>query len=132
MRTFSTKGSHDGIIITSLVRAKFCELIAEKADLKERESELFMMGMFSLIDVFIGRPLRAILAELPITDDVKNALLDEVNDLWIVYDLILAYERADWKTVTKRAANLRVTEKEIPDLYKQSVEWADEICALDC
>ena len=130
MRTFSNKGN-DGIIITSLVRAKFCESIAEKANLKDRESELFMMGMFSLIDVFIGRPLRAILYELPITDDVKNALLDEVNDLWVVYDLILAYERADWKTVTKRAANLGVPEKEIPDFYQQSVEWADEICALE-
>lgn len=130
MRTFSNKGT-DGIIITSLVRAKFCELIAEKANLKERESELFMMGMFSLIDVFIGRSLKAILYELPITDDVKNALLGDINDLWIVYDLILAYEKADWKIVTKRAANLGVPEKQIPHLYKQSVEWADDICALE-
>lgn len=130
MRTFSNKGT-DGIVVTSLMRAKFCELIAEKANLKERESELFMMGMFSLIDVFIGRPLKAILNELPISEDVKNALLGEVNDLRFVYDLIVAYEQADWELVTKRSASLGVAEKEIPVLYKQSLEWADEICALE-
>lgn len=130
MRSFSNKGT-DGIIITSLVRAKFCELIADKTILKDRESELFMMGMFSLIDVFIGRPLKAILSELPISDDVKNALLGEFNDFGIVYDLTVAYEKANWQIVTKRAASLSVSERDIPDLYKQSVKWADEICKLE-
>lgn len=130
MRTFNNKGT-DGVIVTSLARAKFCELLAEKANLKERESELFMLGMFSLIDVLIGRSLKAILDELPISEDVKNALLGEVNDFWFIYDLILAYEKADWKQVTKRAASLGISEKAIPSLYHQSVEWADEIYSLE-
>jgi len=120
----------DGILVTSLTRAKFCELIAEKAGLKEREPELFMMGMFSLIDVFIRRPLKAILAELPISEDVKGALLGENNKLSQVYRLTLAYERAEWADFTMYAANLGIKEEDIPDYYKKAVAWADEICRL--
>lgn len=120
----------DGILVTSLARAKFCELIAEKAGLKEREPELFMMGMFSLIDVFIRRPLKDILAELPISEDVKGALLGETNKLSKVYRLTLAYERAEWTDFTMYAANLGIKEEDIPDYYKKAVAWADEICRL--
>ncbi|AIF49621.1 EAL and HDOD domain-containing protein [Pelosinus sp. UFO1] len=120
----------DGILVTSLTRAKFCELIAEKAGLKEREPELFMMGMFSLIDVFIRRPLKAILAELPISEDVKGALLGETNKLSQVYRLTLSYERAEWTDFTMYAANLGIKEEDIPDYYKKAVAWADEICRL--
>jgi EAL and modified HD-GYP domain-containing signal transduction protein len=120
----------DGILVTSLARAKFCELIAEKAGLKEREPELFMMGMFSLIDVFIRRPLKDILAELPISEDVKGALLGETNKLSKVYCLTLAYERAEWTDFTMYAANLGIKEEDIPDYYKKAVAWADEICRL--
>jgi c-di-GMP-related signal transduction protein len=120
----------DGILVTSLVRAKFCELIAGKADLKERESELFMMGMFSLIDVFIGRSLKEIMDELPISEAVKGALLGESNEFSQIYRLTLSYESADWKSVTDFAASLDIGERNIPDLYKKAICWADEICAL--
>jgi c-di-GMP-related signal transduction protein len=120
----------DGILATSLVRAKFCELIAAKAGLKARESELFMMGMFSLIDVFIGRNLKEIMAELPISEAVKEALLGELNEFSQVYRLTLSYESADWKTVAASAASLGIEEGDIPDSYKKAICWADEICAL--
>jgi len=120
----------DGILVTSLVRAKFCELIAAQVGLKGRESELFMMGMFSLIDVFIGRPLKEIMAELPISEAVKEALLGESNEFSQVYRLALSYESADWQTVTASATNLGIKEGDIPDTYKKSIYWADEICTL--
>jgi c-di-GMP-related signal transduction protein len=120
----------DGILVTSLVRAKFCELIARKVGLKSRESELFMMGMFSLIDVFIGRPLKGIMKELPISEAVKGALLGDANEFSLVYRLILSYEGADWPTVTAHAASLGIEEGDIPESYKKAVYWADEICAL--
>lgn len=120
----------DGILVTSLVRGKFCELIAAKIGLKSRESELFMMGMFSLIDVFIGRPLKQILAELPINDAIKGALLGKSNEFSQVYRLTLSYESADWEAVTAHAASLGIKEGDIPDFYTKAVGWADEICAL--
>lgn len=120
----------DGILVTSLVRAKFSELLAERVGFKGRESELFMMGMFSLIDVFIGRPLKDIMAELPISEEIKSALLGEYNDFGKIYHLVLFYERAQWETFMTCAASLGIEEKHIPDDYKKAVAWADEVCSL--
>ncbi|MEO0249958.1 MAG: HDOD domain-containing protein, partial [candidate division WOR-3 bacterium] len=63
------------IIVTSLVRAKLCELLARPAGMPGCESELFLVGMFSMLDVLIGRPLPEVIETMHLSDDVKNTLL---------------------------------------------------------
>ena len=109
----------------SLLRARFCEALAAKVGLASQKSELFLMGMFSLMDVFIGRPLEEVLDDIPLTEKVKGALLGHDNDYRQLFDLVVNYETASWEKVAALAAQLKVELQELPVLYAEAIDWVD-------
>ena len=50
-----------------------------------------MMGLFSHLDALLGVPLDEALAELPIGDDVKQALLEGTGELGDVLSMVIDY-----------------------------------------
>ncbi len=120
----------DELIITAICRAGFCESIAPRAGLKDRSPDLFLMGMFSLIDAFLDRPLPDILAGLPISDDIKFALLGGKNRFRDVYELVLAYEAGDWEQLAFKTALLELAEIDVRECYLNALEMSNQIFFL--
>jgi len=116
----------DELIVNSVVRATFGEALARKTVLKDQASNIFLMGMFSLIDAFLDRPLADVLAELPLTNEIKRALLGEDNQIRAFLDLILAYEKADWVNFSVYAQKVHIDESEVPNLYLQALTSANQ------
>ena len=65
----------DELMVMSIVRAKFCEILANEISLGDRCSELFFMGMFSVVDTFMGRPMEEVLENFPLEDDIDQSKL---------------------------------------------------------
>ena len=59
----------------SVVRARFCELLATRGTYAAHSAELFLVGLFSLLDVLINLLMQEIVRELPMHDSVVGALL---------------------------------------------------------
>jgi len=120
------KDRPEEIMVLSVIRAKFGENLARKANLPpDMISHAFTMGMFSLLDCFFQRPLDEVLAELPITEEIKLALAGSDHSLGIIFRLISAYEKGEWEAVSAYAARLHISELEIPDLYLQTLQWIE-------
>ncbi len=115
------------LIVASLVRARFSEMLGPLARLPDRTSELFMLGMFSMIDAIMGRPKEELLGSLPIPADLHAALLGDENDLQRVLDCVVAYERGEWAACSGAAALLGVEDAAIPPCYLEATRWAREI-----
>lgn len=115
------------VVTTSLIRAKFCEQFARLRELTANGSELFMTGMFSMLDVMIGRPLDEILTTINVSDQVKTALGPGGNTHGDVLRLVLSYERGDWDALAQWSEKLGIDRSLIPDMYCTSVEWADTV-----
>lgn len=115
------------LVVTCLLRARFCELLASFSPSIGREADLFLVGLFSALDALVGRPLEELLNEVAVPDEVRDALLGSSNHLNEVYRLVLAYERGDWEAVTALAQSLSLDENLLPELYKQSVQWVNQI-----
>lgn len=118
------------LVETAVLRARFCELLAPCAGLSHRASDLFLLGMFSLLDAMVGRPLEELLEELWLADDVRGALVGgraEDNPLARVYRLALAWERSEWDAVTRIAAELGLRIDVISDLYFEATTWCAQI-----
>ncbi|OPY64472.1 MAG: putative cyclic-di-GMP phosphodiesterase AdrB [Syntrophorhabdaceae bacterium PtaU1.Bin034] len=115
------------VVVTSLVRAKFCEALTHKTDLADNGSELFMMGMLSLLDVLVGRPLAEILETMNVSKEVKIGLKGGNNRHGQLFRLVLAYEKADWQDVDLWAGKLSLDVSGISEAYRRSVEWADQV-----
>ncbi len=95
-----------------------------------RKSDMFLMGLFSLLDVIMSRPLNEILQEITIEEDVQAALSGEPGILRTILELIIAIEKAEWDQVTALAQKLQADEKSLNDAYMNAVKWAQEIYTL--
>jgi c-di-GMP-related signal transduction protein len=118
------------VIVTSLIRAKMCESLASHAGLSGCDSELFFVGMFSMLDVLIGRPLREILGSMRLSNDVKNTLLGMKSKYREVFELVVNYQNGNWERFERSAKKLALNAAIVPKLYLESVDWADQIASL--
>lgn len=115
------------LFFSAIYRAKFCELIALNTHLREQSSDLFLMGMFSLIDAILDQPLNQVLNDLPLSMEIKEALLGEKNPYSRVYDLILNYEKGNWEQVATDALLLNLKENQLVYFYLDSLKYADTV-----
>ncbi len=114
------------LILQAIIRARYCELIAQRLGKNERKDDFFLMGMFSLIDAILDRPMSEILRDIPIVDEIKEALLGEENDLSKVLRTIILYEKGDCMELTENIFGLKLREDVVLRVYLDSVKWAHE------
>jgi len=126
MSSMGTDKSEE-LVLTSLSRANLSELLAPLVGLKERSSELFLMGLFSLLDAFLDQPLPDILEQLPISDDIKNALVGRQGLLGEVLKLVIVYEMGDWNQVFACVSKLKSVEDHLPELFIKTLERTNQI-----
>jgi c-di-GMP-related signal transduction protein len=115
------------LIVTSLVRARFCEQIGEAAGMKHEEFDLFMVGLLSAVDAILDRPMLEVLADLPLSADVKGALMGKKDGYGRVLGLALAYERAEWDRLPAAMGTLSLDVTKLPGFYKEAVSWVSQI-----
>lgn len=83
------------------------------------------MGMFSTLPHLIDAPMEEILAELPVADEVKEALLTGTGPGGALYRLTQAYEGADWERVSFLAHRLGIVPNLLTTLHFECMERAD-------
>jgi EAL and modified HD-GYP domain-containing signal transduction protein len=82
------------LIKMSLIRGKLMALIAQKLKLFQSGSEPFFVGLFSLIDVILNKKMDDVLADLSLTEEVKEALRGTNNELRRLLTFVTDYEQA--------------------------------------
>ncbi len=118
------------LVRTAMLRARACELLAVEAGLAGRSLDLFLVGMFSLLEAIIGRPLRELLDELFLPSDVREALLEPPpagGRLGAIYRLVENYEKGEWEKVSELAGELGLTVDTVAQRYLEATGWTEEI-----
>ena len=118
----------DELVKISFLRATFAsELIDGLNNMPISKSEAYLMGMFSTLGKLMQMPLEEVLEQLPIGDEVKDALLKQEGKAGTLFKLILSYERADWKTMAICAEELGIQQSHIAQKYFECVESVNSI-----
>ena len=117
------KDKPEELAVQTVTRAKFCESLAPYTGLLNQAGDLFLVGLFSLIDSFLDRPKADILTEIPIHDEIKGAILGEENRLGKVYNFVLSYEQGDWATFAEQGVKIGIDETKTPRLYLEALKW---------
>lgn len=115
------------LMVQSAIRAKFLESLAPHVGLSQQQTDLYLMGLFSLIDAFVDQPMQNVLKELPLEDSAVQALLKQEGDYADIYKLLHLYERANWKKLHQMETQLGLVEDLVPDLYRRAVLWANQV-----
>lgn len=110
------------LMMTAMVRAKMCELLAIAAAQKGPD-KFFIVGMFSVLDALMDRPLEELLKSLPLADDVSNALLNHEGPIGKTLKCVLAYDHGDWDKVHCPV----LSASEVTQAYLDSIAWAGQV-----
>ena len=93
--------------------------------------QFFFVGLFSLLDVFLSNSLADILEHLPIAREVKQALLGEKNTLNTVLNVVVAYERGQWREVQQYSDELKLPYDQLAPTYISAICWEQELFRKD-
>jgi c-di-GMP-related signal transduction protein len=116
----------EALVVTSVIRGRFCESIGRACGRQQNGTELFLMGLFSLIDAILNKPMEKLLHSLPISATIRDSLLG--TGLYRpIYDLVRSYERSQWVEVAGIAELLQVREGTIAEAYIEAVSWAHDL-----
>ena len=118
----NTVGSPE-LATLALLRARSCELVAGDQSAVDT-SELFLVGLCSLLDTMLGRPMEEALDQLPLSPAAKQTLLGRPSAMRSILDSILAQEVGDWADVDLSAANAGVTPAALSNAYIGALRWA--------
>ncbi|PCJ19953.1 MAG: hypothetical protein COB04_05035 [Gammaproteobacteria bacterium] len=117
----------DALLTTSLIRAKMCETLSQEGSLNDHE-KYFTIGLFSLLDAFFDQEMGDILKNLPLTDEVKNALLHHQGIEGKVLSTVEAFEQARWKNIDwDFLEDLNVDESKLKANLMGAIHWSNEI-----
>ena len=83
----------------SLLRAKFLECLAPSFGMGMKASELFLMGLFSVLNIILSMPMEEALNKVNVSKDIREALLSCKGEFADIYGFMTAYENADWQEI---------------------------------
>ena len=113
------------IVINSLVRARFSELIASKMGMAINSFSAYLIGMLSMVDILLDEPLKQILQELMLPTEVKDTLNGVNNNKYTkLFNLIIVYEKGQWDAVSRISKQLNLAENYLPDAYYEAINFA--------
>jgi c-di-GMP-related signal transduction protein len=115
------------LLLSALVRARFCELVSSR--IPRTQSDLFLVGMFSMMDAMLELSMEEILEKVPLDKDIKSVLLGHGGRLQPVYELMLAQEAGNWEAARQAAARLSLAESETGELWWQALQWGRQVSA---
>jgi c-di-GMP-related signal transduction protein len=122
---------------TSLTRARLCEGIARRSGLVGRESDCFLMGLFSLLDAMIGRPLADLFQELGMPAEAIGAVTGAslphpsfgTNTFGGLFALCLACESGDMSRIQAHSRELGLPLDAVSALSVDAITWSEALCA---
>jgi len=107
----------------SLLRAKFAELLAPAYQMQAKQEELFLMGLFSVLDVILENSMEEALSMVKVAGEVRDALIKHEGPYAIVLELIQQYEKANWQEVTRLLLLAGVDVYLVNDCYMKALRW---------
>lgn len=115
------------LMVSSLIRAKFCENMAESSGHKVDKDSYFLVGLFSALGAFFKSPIEDIVTEMPLSDDVVAALVTKKGLMGEALSCLAKIESTNTNYMDLSFEGIQLTE--IANIYLTSSVWAQEAIA---
>lgn len=119
--TNSDNNKPDELTRNMLVRGRFCELLAEMMGRDEPVNH-FIVGLLSQLDVLLDMNMEDLMAQVPLQQDMKAALLTREHSYGELLRQVELYERGEFDQLSSALA------KHFYEVaYRHSLNWAQQI-----
>ncbi len=106
-----------------MIRAKFAENLAASFEMAMMAQELFIMGLFSALDIMLDKTMEEALSMVQVSKNVKEALLENKGDFAKVLNFIKKYEVADWTEISRILVLENIEMDKVYEAYLKSLKW---------
>ena len=118
------------IIRMVMIRAKFAQELAPLFDFAMEADELFLMGLFSMLDIMLEKPMEEALDMIVVAKEIRESLLTDSGKYSMVMDFLRAYESADWTEISRMMLLRNISDKQVEDKYVESLKWYHDMFGL--
>lgn len=126
LATASTARCGAALMQTAVVRGRFAELLGQGLLPRSEAENLFVVGMFSLLDRLLGIPMEQVLEQVPLPEAVQQALLSREG----VYGPFLALAEACESPqggAQQRADALLLDARQVNQAHLAALAWAQSL-----
>lgn len=110
----------DELMKLAMIRAKMCEILGDQSHPGQKDS-FFTVGLLSSLDALMDQSMSTILQELPLSDEVQQALLEHTGPMGEALECNLNFEQCNWDTIKFSHSSL----SELNQFYLEAIAWAD-------
>jgi len=111
----------------SLIRAKFCENLSRHFEMAISSENLFLMGLFSVLDVVLDMPIQEAFKLVFVPPQIFNALVNHQGDFFSVLFFVQQYEHGHWKEISRVALVRNISIDQIHFAYKEAMTWYSDL-----
>lgn len=111
----------------SLLRAKFAENLAPAFELGRKASELFLTGLFSVLDIILDKPMEEALSLVKVSHDIEDALIRQSGIFAEPLYFIKQYEAGNWSEVSRLMILENLDTQTVYDAYIDALKWYREL-----
>ncbi len=127
MVTAGENSTPPALMKTSITRGRLTELLGESYFEKHDRDNLFIVGVFSLLDAILKMPMEAILEKIQLPDAVTEALLTREGIYGPFLKLTEACEDSDDKKILELAELLQFDARKVNDCHIAALAWVETL-----
>jgi EAL and modified HD-GYP domain-containing signal transduction protein len=118
------------LVALAVIRASFCEQVAEALGMRDKADDLFLLGLMSTVDALLDVSMEEALEDVSLSQEIKYVLLGEGGKYRNILDLILACEEGNWQKIEFLEKKLSLDSDRLHEMIVDAVKMAESITNL--
>jgi len=127
---FTSGGGEDldwALMENALVRARLAELLSHNALPANERDELFVAGIFSLLDILLRLPMEKVLSQVSLPPLAEEALLHKRGKYAPYLELAIACEQFDQDLIESLSEQIGLDVAHVNAFHADALIWAQQV-----
>jgi EAL and modified HD-GYP domain-containing signal transduction protein len=124
-----TQDLDQAVLENALVRGRVAEQLAGRALFAKARDEIFVAGLFSLLDVVMNMPMEQVLKQISLPAEITEAITAGQGPYAPYLKLAIACEQDDQSSLEALAKQVGRDVAEINNIHMDALLWAQELSA---
>lgn len=125
--TAGSSSTSPALMKTAVTRGRLTELLGEGLLDKQERDNLFIVGVFSLLDAMLEMPIEQVLDKLLLPENISDALLHRDGMYGPFLKLAEACEQEDSDKIEELAGMLSIKPEKVNSAHLESLAWVEQL-----
>lgn len=125
--TTNENSTPSALMKTAITRGRLTELLGQDLIDRSERDNLFIVGIFSLLDAMLEMPMDKVLEKLTLPENIADALLNRDGIYGPFLSLSEACEGAEIQRINELASSLAIDPNTVNEAHLKALAWVEEL-----